>query len=188
MLTNSARPLRRYLPALILLSALWLCSCSPMKKTLQSRQTITTDMAHTVRGEQTTAEKRTEAISATAKTETDLQTQEQVVTIVEEFDTSLPVDAATGTPPLKGRITSFRQKIEQGHQTVASEQTAQVVASAEITASTQSETSGHIVSDADVDLTEKRGLNIWQKLLCGLGILALLYLGMRLLLKHVKLF
>lgn len=78
-----------------------LCSCSVQR-------TATSSLG--------VAEERTEAVTAAAETRVQqtarqqTDTDEEVVTTTEEFDTSRPADPQTGTPPLKRRTTTHRQQ------------------------------------------------------------------------------
>lgn len=125
-------------------------------------------------------------------TTTEQVSDEEVVTTVREYDTDKPTDAATGTPPLKREITQSRRKADAGRQTQTTGQTTDQ----------QRETAGQVNKQqtdktalqensqqqdnaaAQVETTEKRGLNTWQRVLCTLGGLvilgALVWLGWKL--------
>ncbi len=146
----------------------------------------------TTNTEQTTAvqhdAKADSASSAQASThtETKLLADDQVEIITEIYDTTQPVDPATGTPPLKERTTQTRRRIEQTRQTVDTEQAVLTASTTENTTVIQDETHTRQETDTAVEATEKKGLNWLQRTLCVVGLLALLYIGIRLLLTYFK--
>lgn len=194
------KPSAKFLFALMLPTALFLGSCSTTKKATAARQ------RQESKTEQHTAldrEVKTDSIAASSSrdvrhdaldtsTTTEQVSDEEVVTTVREYDTDKPTDAATGTPPLKREITQSRRKADAGRQTQTTGQTTDQ----------QRETAGQVNKQqtdktalqensqqqdnaaAQVETTEKRGLNTWQRVLCTLGGLvilgALVWLGWKL--------
>jgi hypothetical protein len=119
------------------------------------------------------------------RVDTELVTDEETVTVTREYDTSLPVDGATGRPPLKSEITRTRRATGIGRQALASGRvTGGQRESASRSARREGETTraveratGEESVAAEHEGTEKRGLNTWQRALIGtlaLGCLALL--------------
>lgn len=112
--------------------------------------------------------------------------------ITEDFDTTQPVDTATGTPPLKSRRTEKRNRHAQTQtadaQEVQTEQnatrqtdlqhTGQHTATATQTARCHDET--------QTDTRQHTGLTWWQTTLCTLGATALLILLVWIALKILK--
>lgn len=186
--------------ALILLSVLFLGSCSATKKaTSESRQAESKTEQHTelnreIRTDSTAASSSRDVLHDVLNTSTTTEqvSDEEITTTVREYDTDKPTDAATGTPPLKREITQSRRKADAGRQTQTTGQTTDQ----------QRETAGQVNKQqtdktdlqensqqqdnaaAQVETTEKRGLNTWQRVLCTLGGLvilgALVWLGWKL--------
>ncbi len=98
---------------------------------------------------------------------TEQASDEEVITTEREYDTEKPIDAATGTPPLKRESTQIRRKVDAGRQ----EQTVQQVADRQRDVTEQTVTQKQ--EDVTVETTEKRGLNPVQKTLCAIGALAI---------------
>lgn len=125
-------------------------------------------------------------------TTTEQVSDEEFVTTVREYDTDKPTDAATGTPPLKREITQSRRKADAGRQTQTTGQTTdqrretagQVNKQQAEKTALQENSQQQDNAAAQVETTEKRGLNAWQRVLCTLGGLvilgALVWLGWKL--------
>lgn len=93
-----------------------------------------------------------------------------MTTTIEEFDTSQPADPATGAPPLKRRVTQSRERTTD----VAQEQkAAQTETESEKTAT---DTNTTVSVEAQVETSEKQGLNAIQTTLLKIGGLAVLVL------------
>lgn len=107
---------------------------------------------------------------------------EEVTTIVREYDTDKPTDTATGTPPLKREITQSRRRTDTGQQTYTTSQTTDQQRETAGQAHKQQTETTVLQHDnqrqnnvaAEVETLEKRGLNTWQRLLCTLGGLVIL--------------
>lgn len=176
--------------ALILLSVLFLGSCSATKKaTSESRQAESkteqyTKLNREIRTDSTAASSSRDVLHDVLNTSTTTEqvSDEEITTTVREYDTDKPTNAATGTPPLKREITQSRRKADAGRQTQTTGQTTDQ----------QRETAGQVNKQqtdktdlqensqqqdnaaAQVETTEKRGLNTWQRILCTLGGLVIL--------------
>lgn len=184
----------------MLLTVLFLGSCSTTRKTTSAtQQTASEAKQHTVLDQQI----KTDSTAATSSrdvrrdvldtsTTTEQVSDEEVTTTVREYDTDKPTDAATGTPPLKREITQSRRKADAGRQTQTTGQTTdqqretagQVNKQQSETTTLQNDSQQQENAAAQVETTEKRGLNTWQRVLCTLGGLvilgALVWLGWKL--------
>lgn len=126
--------------------------------------------------------KDTARIRIVAGTETEQSSDEEVTTTIREYDTNRPVDPATGTPPLKRETVQRRQRAETGRQRQKTETAAeagrQTAAQINDRQTANSALSGREAETADGEtqtaVTEKRGLNPLQKVLCTLGTAALI--------------
>lgn len=171
--------------ALILLSALFLESCSSMKKvTLESRQAESKTEQHTelnreIRTDSTTASLSRDVLHDVLNdlTTTEQVSDEEITTTVREYDTDKPTDTATGTPPLKREITQSCRKTDAGRQmqitgqiTDQQRETAEQVNKKQTDKMDSQENSQQQDNAAaQIETTEKRGLNTWQRILCTLG-------------------
>lgn len=116
---------------------------------------------------------------------------EQVITTMEEFDTSQPVDTLMGTPPLKSRSTEQRRTIShEQEQTAAATATQQTTTSA-VDAHEQVQTTIDEDTDTqtDVEVDERFGMTWLQRTLCYIGIatiaIALLWVAWRLIKRYL---
>lgn len=187
MLISFARLSKKYPVVLILTIALFLGSCSPMRKAMSSRQRVESNSEQQRAVEQQTKTDSTANTSASdsrhtglnMETTTEQTTDEEVITTVREYDTSKPTDDKTGTPPLKKETTQTRRKADTGKQKQTVEQTTdeqresagQVHKEQEDKTVLQEQTNQQSNTDTQADTDEKRGLNTLQQILCGLGVL-----------------
>lgn len=190
----------KFLCALTLPTVLFLGSCSTTKKVTAASQRQEdkteqhTELNREVKTDSTAASSSRDVLHDVLNTSTTTEqvSDEEITTTVREYDTDKPTDAATGTPPLKREITQSRRKADAGRQTQTTGQTTDQ----------QRETAGQVNKQqtdktdlqensqqqdnaaAQVETTEKRGLNTWQRILCTLGGLvilgALVWLGWKL--------
>lgn len=116
---------------------------------------------------------------------------EEVETTTEVFDTTLPVDSLTGTPPLKSRTTEHRRTKTQ-EQATASEQLDTQSGSMQTTEQRHEEqtvTDTAIEGDTHIEVEQRYGMNWLQKTLCYIGIAAivllLLWIAWRLLKRYL---
>lgn len=103
---------------------------------------------------------------------------EEVETTTEVFDTTLPVDSITGTPPLKSRTTEHRRTKTQ-EQATASEQLDTQSGSTQITEQhqeEQTETDTAIEGDTHIEVEQRYGMTWFQKTLCYIGVAAIVLL------------
>lgn len=107
---------------------------------------------------------------------------EQVTTITREFDTSQPINATTGTPPLKKETTQTRHKASDGKQTNSThsttneqhyriDQTRKEQADSIMLAKNFKK---QVNTDTHLESTEKQGLSTLQWILCTLGGVAII--------------
>lgn len=146
---------------LFLTISLLLAGCGASRQAMKSTETAVCDMTATETVE-TTAD-RTELEQTSAEQERN----EEIITVMTEYDTSLPVDPTTGTPPVKVRTTQVRRTTTKALQETKTE-------SAETETQVSSrETVGHSESEAVVETTSRHGMNGVQRILCSIGLLAI---------------
>lgn len=184
-LNDFEKRLKKYLHALIVLSALFLWSCSPVKRA------TTTDVQSASQAESQTILRREAETEITATvavrdslhvrmdSATDVWTAgtEEISIRIREYDTDKPVDPATGTPPLKRETTETRRRTDTGRQTQTTAQTTdqdreivEDVAKRLIDNTRLEEYYKHSNNTvAQVETSEKRGLNAIQKTLLTIG-------------------
>lgn len=145
---------------LFLTISLLLTGCCASRQTAKSAETGSRD---TVTAESTeTATDRTEQTQTAAEQERD----EEVITVTTIYDTSLPTDPATRTPPVKVHTTQLRRNTTKARQESKIE-------SRESEAQTASkEKAEHAERDTLVETTDRRGMNPAQRFLCTIGLLA----------------
>ena len=113
-------------------------------------------------------------------------------TVIEEFDTSQPVDTATGTPPLKSRRTEKREHKAQSvaTETARSRTEEQTERQWEVQQAEQDSLTAQRntvrKTDSETDTRQETGLNWWQTTLCTIGGICLLALILWLAIKILK--
>lgn len=118
-----------------------------------------------------TAHSGTEAkVTEAVTVKTDVAQDEEVVTEITEYDTALPVDPATGTPPTKKKTTQTKRAATQVQQVAAVDRNTSAGTFENRVHSEKSDTAT-ITED-----TSRRGLNWAQSALCLAGIIAILTL------------
>ena len=172
---------RKYLIAPILLIALSLQSCGALKTLTQRQESLEESarlQAEQIRRlEQTVSSVREDVstIRTRATREVRIDSSAVVEVVTEVFDTTQPVDSVTGTPPLKERTTETRNVGTTRNETDAatsqtdtkSRQTEDI--QTEAGSETTLQADSQMQSEAHTETTQKRGLNWWQKTLCGIG-------------------
>lgn len=131
---------------------------------------------HTVKSDGTTAGETvaTAAVTATGdmteqtRTTTYVDRNEETVTETTVFDTSLPVDPATGAPPVRVRTVQRRRTTTGTTQNVSTDRRDSVTLAAD------SKEEGRIESRR-VSETSRKGLNPLQRALCSIGAVAVLF-------------
>lgn len=144
---------------LFLTISLLLAGCAASRLTVKSAETAFRDTATTESTETTTD--RTEQTQTSAEQERD----EEVITVTTIYDTSQPVDPATGTPPVKAHTTQLRRNTTKARQEakIEGQETEMQIA--------DKETIEHAERNAAVETTSRRGMNGTQRLLCTIGLL-----------------
>lgn len=113
-------------------------------------------------------------------------------TVIEEFDTSLPVDTATGTPPLKSRRTERRDRQAQSvaTETARSRTEEQTERQWEVQQAEQDSLTAQRntvrKTDSETNTRQETGLTWWQTTLCTIGGICLLALILWLAIKILK--
>ena len=122
---------------------------------------------HTVKSDEATAGHTVTVTAGTATADT-AEHNEDVVTETTVFDTSLPVDSATGTPPVKIRTVQRRriatqaaQDLSEGRQTSATHVTDSI---------TDERSESRTIAE-----TSRKGLNPLQRALCLIGATSALF-------------
>lgn len=146
----------------IALLVLILSGCGASRKTMKSNTETVREEAAAVHAEADTT------VTEQTTTHAELSKDEEIVTEVTEFDTSRPVDRATGTPPVKRKTKQVRKAATQAQQvtTANTETVGSSILSVEGTEKENMAT--HSEEEA------RRGLNWWQTALCAIGIIVIL--------------
>ena len=144
------------------MTALWLTSCSVQKQaTSESRNE--SEAMEALRAEVAML-RETVATAVENRVENrQLETDEAVTTVTEEYDTEVPADS-TGQPPLKRRTTTEQHTTSRESQQIASLQQ-QVAAQSERIASLEQQATSHNESSASSQQEEARnegGSNFWK--------------------------
>ena len=116
-----------------------------------------------------------------SETLTEQADEEEVVTTIREYDTSLPADTVTGTPPLRREITRTRRKTGSARQVQTTDRTtarhretdAEAKQQRTDTRTEQNDSHRQDTAAIQVDTKEKRGLSIMQRMLCIAGVVAI---------------
>lgn len=111
---------------------------------------------------------------------TDLTKNDEVTTEVLEFDTSLPVDPTTGTPPVMRKTTQTKRAVTTARQDVAADERGAATLGVDASTATKEQT-----ATATEDKTRKR-LNWWQTTLCTIGAAAILALALWIAVRRFK--
>lgn len=179
----------------MLLSALLSSNCSPQKRLAKTQEKqhsdaqeqLTADRDRTrdsaFFGELYEALRRQLAIEQTRNR----TTAEDVETVTREYDTSRPADTLTGKPPLLRETTQRRHRSDSVQDSSRLRQTATRDTHATAEGSAHGQEQLRIRSDASRQATtetatqteERRGLLWWQKALCFVGLLTLIYIFYR---------
>lgn len=145
---------------LFLTISLLLAGCCASRQTAKSAETVFRDAA-TTESTETTAD-RAEQTQTVAEKERD----KEVITVTTIYDTSRPTNPETGTPPVKVYTEQIRRTTAKARQEakIESQETEMQTAS--------KETAEHAERDAAVETTSRRGMNGTQRLLCTIGLFA----------------
>ena len=108
---------------------------------------------------------------------------EEVETVTREYDTSRPVDTLTGTPPLRRETTQRRRLTDSTNETNHVRQTEHRIRADTTLGSdhtkqqlrTEGNTSQQEAVETNLDMARRRGLTVWQYVLCIIGLLVVTY-------------
>ena len=195
--------LTKFRIALILTTVLLLVSCkTPQQIAVQDQQHLQENVRaqeqqlHSLQQQVNLLQSQMTRQQTGANRRTENDESDVSETVTEEFDTTQPVDSATGTPPLKSRRTEKRDRKAQSvatetEETHTEQQTGQqleIQHSAEDSITAQSDVERE--KESRTNVKQKTGLNWWQTTLCTIGgacILAfLIWLAIKILKRYVK--
>ncbi|SEA70505.1 hypothetical protein SAMN05444145_105235 [Alistipes timonensis JC136] len=146
----------------IVLILLVLSGCGASRKTMKSDTETVREAAAAVHAEADTT------VTEQTTTHAELSKDEEIITEVTEFDTSRPVDPATGTPPVKRKTKQVRRAATQAQQVTTANTEAVGSSTMSADAAEKENTATHSEEKA------RRGLNWWQTALCAIGVIAIL--------------
>lgn len=117
---------------------------------------------------------------------------EDVETLTREYDTSRPVDSLTGKPPLLRETTRRRHRTDSLRDSARARQTETREAQVQTAGELQQREQSHLQGEADrttqaeaaTETESRRGLAWWQKALCLVGVLTLIYILYRIFKNH----
>lgn len=182
---------------IVIAISVMLLGCSPVKKMMSAKEQTasktkqSTFIEREIKTDSTVTMSEVNTRYDKFNTETTIEraSDEEIVTTMREFDTSKPIDAITGTPPIKREFTRAKRKVDTGRQVETSglvtndKRQANGQTNKQQTNKTNLQQQNQQQDDtsARVNTGEKRGLNTMQQLLCTLGGLfifgALVWLG-----------
>ena len=108
---------------------------------------------------------------------------EEIETVTREYGTSRPVDTLTGTPPLRRETTQRRRLTDSTNETNHVRQTEHRIRADTTLGSdhtkqqlrTEGNTSQQEAVETNLDMARRRGLTVWQYVLCIIGLLVVTY-------------
>ena len=139
-------------------------SCSTKRVTAEAHRQATAQSEQTAHAESSTR------VETTVTTVTLRAGNEEIVTVIREYDTDKTADPVTGKPPLKRESEQTYKSNVQERQEQSAGQTVEESAAAESTVTI------NIAEEETAKAIEKRGLSLWQQMLCSVGSLTLLAL------------
>lgn len=179
----------------MLLNALLFSNCSPQKqlaKTQERRQNNAHEQFaadREIRRDSIFFRELCEALREQLAIERtrDRATAEDVETITREYDTSRPADTLTGRPPLLRETTQRRHRSDSVRdssrlrqtQTRDTHATAGGMAQEQQQLQLRGESDQQTATDTATETENSRGLAWWQKALCFVGLLSLIYIFYR---------
>lgn len=148
--------------SLFVLSLVLLSGCGASRRTMKS-DTMTTREA------QAAAHAGLESsVKERMATQTEQFRDEEVTTVVVEYDTSRPVDSSSGTPPVQRTIRQTRRTTTTARQDAQTDTKATAKATADEASAEKEQTT------VQAEEHTRRGLNGWQQILCYAGAAAIL--------------
>lgn len=185
----------RFLPALTLLSVLLFSNCSPQKrlaKTQEQRKNSTHEQLAAdweITHDSIFFRELCEALREQLAIERtrNRTTAEDVETVTREYDTSRPADTLTGKPPLLRETTQRRHRSDSVQDSSRLRQTQARDTRTAAGSMTQEQDQLHLRGESDQQTAtdtatttkSRRGLTWWQKALCFVGLLSLIYIFYR---------
>ncbi len=189
----------------MVLTVLFLASCSPTRRAVTTNSTATRQVDGRITLEQESVGSGAATITTidsliirqASSTKTELSSDEEITTTTREYDTTLPVDPATGTPPLMRETTQTRRRVDAGRQEQTATQdvdrrqegTGQAIEQRVERTDMRGDFRTQANVAASVEAAEKRGLTTTQRVLCIIGALAILvglvWLGRKLLKRYL---
>lgn len=148
----------------IAILAFILAGCGASRRTIKSDIQTAVETVDTLHAE-TTTERQSQW-----STHTEQAKNEEVTTCVTEFDTSLPVNPTTGTPPVLRKTTQTKRAITTARQDVVAEERGAATFGVDASTATKEQTA------TMTEEKSRKGLNWWQTTLCTIGAAAMLVL------------
>ncbi|MEG1759523.1 MAG: hypothetical protein RSA66_07840 [Muribaculaceae bacterium] len=172
---------------LLIILSVSLTACSTQRRVVRTDTNVASKTSTTtnVAVDQSAAtDVQSQAVGVSTST-LDLAQDEQVVTEIVEYDTSLPADSLTGAHPVKRKTTQTKSHTSQ----LKENATAQHTSTTDAQLQQESSQRATEVVDQSVDVNEKvtdktrKGMTWLQKTLCIIGGGVLLYLAVWLFIK-----
>lgn len=172
---------------LLIILSVTLAACSTQRRVVRTDTNVASQTSSTtnVAVDQSTATNVQSQIVDASTSTLDLSENEQVVTEVVEYDTSLPADSLTGAHPVKRKTTQTKSRTSQ----LKENATAQQVSATDAQFRQELSHRATATVDQSVDVNEKvtgttrKGMTWLQKTLCIIGSGVLLYLAVWLFIK-----
>lgn len=158
----------------LLFSCLLLVGCAAKRVITRTDQTLQLEQttASRLQVSDTSRVVTTVTMGATDNTET--------VTEVIDYDTSLPVDLQTATPPIRRRTVQTQRHVSELQQQATTQ------AQRQTTIEQLDTTRASIQEHTTVQEQSRRGMSWWQSTLCTIGILSLIALVLWIIFKLIK--
>lgn len=149
--------------AIVVLMLLFL-SCGTSRRTMKSDTDSTRKTTLIIQAETDTT------VTEQTTTHAELSKEEEIVTEVVEFDTSRPVDPATGTPPVKRKTKQTRKATTEVQQDITTDTEAAGLSTTSI------QTTEKEIAVTHSEEKTRKGLNRLQQALCFVGASAIVAL------------
>lgn len=151
-----------------------LTGCGATRRTMKSDTETNRETAAAAHAEQESN------VMETTATLTEQSRDEEITTVVVEYDTSRPVDSTTGTPPVQRTIRQTRRTTATARQDAKTD----TEATAKVTADTAAGEKEQTTVQAEEE--SRRGLNGLQQVLCFVGVTAIVALVLWLTVRRPK--
>ena len=131
---------------------------------------------------QTILKKDSQWLEGQKEIRTETGSGEDLIVLLREYDTDKPIEEKTGKPPLKREALKIKRKVDLQKRELTDKNSnyrqqygfQQTQRNELENKFSQQQNRQHNEMVVQADLREKRGLNVFQKGLCGLGIVLLL--------------